>query len=152
MTPLSTRELDLLGAARRAVLATTARDGSARLVPIAFVIADAHGEDDLVLYSALDEKPKSVADPRDLARVRDIEERPGVVVLVDVWSEDWAALGWIRLLGKARLVGPDEEPTEHSRAVSLLRAKYVQYANHRLERRPMIRVQIERATSWFASP
>ena len=121
-------------------------------MPIAFVIADAHGEDDLVLYSALDEKPKSVADPRDLARVRDIEERPGVVVLVDVWSEDWAALGWIRLLGKARLVGPDEEPTEHSRAVSLLRAKYVQYANNRLERRPMIRVQIERATSWFASP
>lgn len=158
MTPLSPRELGLLRDARRAVLATTARDGSARLVPITFVIANAaadgaDADGDLVFYSSLDEKPKSVADPRDLARVRDIEERPRVAVLVDVWSEDWAELGWIRLAGSARLIEPDGRADgEHGRAIGLLRQKYSQYAAHELESRPVIRVQIDLVRTWFASP
>lgn len=145
MTPLTERELDLLRAARRAVLATIADDGSPRLVPITFAFEHE------VIYSALDEKPKSVADPRDLARVHDIEARPRVSVLVDTWSEDWSALGWLRVAGSARLIGPDgESAPEHAKAVRHLRAKYAQYATHGLETRPVIRIQIERATSWFA--
>lgn len=146
MTGLSAREINLLRSARRAVLATIADDAAPRLVPITFAF------DDGVIYSALDEKPKSVADPRNLARVHDIEQRPRVSVLVDEWSEEWSALGWVRVLGSARLIGPDDESApEHSRAISLLRAKYEQYAAHALETRPVIRIEIDRSRSWFAS-
>ena len=49
--------------------------------------------------------------------------------------------------GTARLIGPDgESAPEHANAVRLLRAKYAQYATHALETRPMIRIEIERAT------
>lgn len=146
MTPLTERELELLSGARRAVLATIAADGAPRLVPITFALAGG------VIYTPLDEKPKSVADPRDLARVHDIETRPPVSVLVDSWSEDWSALGWLRLMGTARLMGPDgDSAPEHANAVRLLRAKYAQYAGQALESRPMIRIQIERTRSWFAT-
>ena len=106
MAPLTAAQLELVRSARRAVLATVAPDGSPRLVPITFAIDDS--SDPLLLYSALDEKPKSVVDPRDLARVRDIVARPRVTVLVDRWSEDWADLAWVRLQGTARLIRPDE--------------------------------------------
>ena len=147
MEPLSVRELDLIRAARRAVLATIAADGAPRLVPITFVF-----EDD-VIYTSLDEKPKRVSDPRDLARARDIAQRPRVAVLVDDWDEDWSQLGWLRLAGSARLIGPDDKHrAEHAKAVRLLRAKYAQYADHALETRPVIRIAVERSSSWFATP
>jgi PPOX class probable F420-dependent enzyme len=144
--PLGERELELLTTARRAVLASTRPNGKARLVPITFVF------DDGVLYTALDEKPKSVADPRDLARVQDIERDPRVSVLVDAWSEDWSELGWVRVEGKASLIGPDRESAaEHTDAIGLLRTKYPQYASHDLESRPMIRIELGAVRSWFAT-
>lgn len=147
MEPLSVRELDLIRAARRAVLATIAADGAPRLVPITFVFRNG------VIYTPLDEKPKRVADPRELARARDIAQRPRVAVLVDAWHEDWTQLGWLRASGSARLIGSDgDSAAEHASAVSLLRAKYAQYADHALEARPMVRIAVERVTSWFAAP
>jgi PPOX class probable F420-dependent enzyme len=144
--PLSERELELLTSARRAVLASARPNGKARLVPIAYVVADD------VLYTPIDEKPKSVADPRDLARVRDIERDPRVSILVDAWSEDWSALGWVRVEGKAVVIGSDgESGAEHSSAVRLLRAKYPQYATQALEGRPIIRIELGAARSWFAT-
>ena len=146
MQPLSARELELLTTARRAVLASSRPNGKARLVPITFVV------DDGVLYTALDEKPKSVSDPRDLARVQDIERDPRVSVLVDVWSEDWTELGWLRLEGRARLIEPDgESAAEHDHAVALLRSKYPQYADQALETRPLIGIELGAARSWFAT-
>ena len=146
MSALSEPELELLSQARRAVLATIAPDGSPRLVPIAFVY------DSGIIYSPLDEKPKTVADPRELARVHDIEQRPRVSLIVDRWDEDWSALGWLRLLGSARLIGPEgESAPEHANAVRLLRARYPQYATHALETRPVIRIEIDSAKSWFAA-
>ena len=143
---LSGRELELLMGARHAVLATLAPDGTARLVPITFAFADS------VLYTPLDEKPKTVADPRDLARVHDIEQRPRVSVLVDAWDEDWTRLGWLRLAGSARLIEPiGESVSEHARSIRLLRDKYAQYSSHALESRPVVRIALERATSWFAT-
>ena len=136
---LTAAERDLLAGARRATLATVAQDGRPRLVPICFV------EIDGVMWSPIDEKPKSTSDPRRLARVRDIEARSDVTVLVDRWSEDWAELAWLRIDGRAELVG-----SEHAVVVAL-RAKYPQYADHDLEHRPLIRIDIAHATSWFAS-
>lgn len=128
----------LLASARTATLATVAQDGRPRLVPICFVMTDG------VLWSPIDEKPKSTSDPRGLARVRDIEARPDVTVLVDHWSEDWSELAWLRIDGRAALVGSVDA------VVLALRAKYPQYADHDLEHRPMIRISIDDATSWFA--
>ena len=136
---LTPEERALLASARTATLATVGRDGRPRLVPICFV------EMDGVLWSPIDEKPKSTSDPRELARVRDIEARPDVTVLVDRWSEDWSELAWVRVEGRAVLVNALPP------MVGALRAKYPQYADHDLEARLMIRIDIERATGWSAS-
>jgi PPOX class probable F420-dependent enzyme len=135
-------ERALVEAARRATLATIDDDGRPRLVPICFVLADGR------IWSPLDEKPKSVDDVRSLARVRDIAERPDVTMLIDRWSEDWAELAWVRVAGRATLVEPAEVPEG---VISDLRARYPQYADHDLEHRPMLRIAIDRVSSWCAS-
>ena len=137
---LTPAERELLESTRRATLATVAPDGAPRLVPVCFVLIDD------VLWSPLDEKPKSVDDVRSLARVRDIIERPGVGLLIDRWSEDWTELAWVRIKGHGSVA--DGKPA----VVAALRAKYPQYVDHDLESRPMIRIQIERVTTWVASP
>jgi PPOX class probable F420-dependent enzyme len=145
---LTPAESAFLVSARTAVLATIDDGGLPRLVPICFVAADTAGR--VVIYSPLDEKPKRVADPHDLKRVRDILQRPEVALLVDRWSEDWSRLGWLRLHGIAGLVEPEEAAAagEHLAAVASLRRKYSQYDTHRLEDRPLIRIVVERARSW----
>lgn len=140
MARLTDREEELLQGARRATLGTIARDGRPRLVPVCFVLVDG------VVWTPLDEKPKSVLDPRSLARVRDIQRDARVTLLVDRWSEDWSDLGWLRLDGRAELV-----ETAGPTVVAALRAKYPQYADHDLESRPVIRIAIDRSTGWDAS-
>ena len=142
-THLGTRERAFLAVARRAVLATIDRAGRPRLVPICFVLDPREP----LLVSPLDDKPKAADDPLELARVRDIRARPEVAVLVDRWSEDWTRLGWLRLTGTASIVAPGHAPDG---AIEALRAKYPQYATHRLEARPLIAISITRATSWGA--
>lgn len=149
MATLSPAQRELLDAARRGVLATIAPDGRPRLVPLAFAFAVAAGGP--VIYSALDEKPKSVANPRDLARVRDIVARPRVSMLVDRWSEDWSELAWLRLDGRASVLEPTDSPaSEHASAVRLLRARYSQYAGQALQQRPIVRIEVERVIGWSA--
>ena len=149
-TILTGTEQAFVAAARRAVLATIRPDGGPRLIPICFVLADA--ADDLgraVVYSALDEKPKASANPRDLGRVRDLLVLPAATLLVDRWSEDWERLGWIRLSGRATLLEPEpHEREEHAAAIAMLREKYPQYASHDLEGRPIIRIAIDRVQRW----
>ena len=144
-SPLTTDELAFLGAARTAVLATVDGARGPRLVPICFVAMS--GENGLRIYTPLDEKPKESDDPLALGRVRDILAEPRVWLLVDRWSEDWSELAWLRLTGRADLLIPDAG-AEHAAAVSALRAKYPQYADHRLEARPIIRIAFERGRSW----
>lgn len=118
-------------------------------MPIAFAFIDA--PERLILYTALDEKPKSVSDPRDLARVRDIGTRPRAAVLVDRWDEDWSRLAWVRLEGTATVLEPtDTSDSEHVQAVGLLRGRYPQYTAHALESRPIIRLAVERVSGWTA--
>jgi PPOX class probable F420-dependent enzyme len=135
-----------LGAARRAVLATLAPDGRARLVPVCFALAD----DAPVLYTPLDDKPKRVDDPLALARVRDVLADPRVTVLVDRWDEDWSRLAWLRCHGRAELLDPGAP--ERPAAIAALRARYEQYATHGLEGRPLIAITIERVVRWAAGP
>jgi PPOX class probable F420-dependent enzyme len=147
---LSAAERAFLSDARRAVLATIAPDGRPRLVPICFVLEPARP----VLWTPLDEKPKTVDDVMHLARVRDIRADPRVTVLVDRWAEDWAQLAWLRCSGIASIVEPGisaaDRAADRDAAITALRAKQHQYASHVLEVRPIIRIAIERAVSWGA--
>ena len=93
-------------------------------MPICFVLEP----DAPVLWTPIDEKPKRTDDPGALARVRDIEARPRVAVLVDRWDEDWTRLAWVRCIGRAAMVDPGAPG--HGGAVTALRAKYPQYADH----------------------
>ena len=136
-----------VAAARRAVLATSDEAGRPRLVPIAFVVAPEAG-DMMTLYTPIDEKPKRTADPLALARVRDLQARPSAAVLVDRWSEDWRQLGWVRLACRGSIVESTAGAEDHARAVADLRAKYPHYATHRLESRPLIRLECAVTHTW----
>jgi PPOX class probable F420-dependent enzyme len=137
---------------RRILMCTVAPDGSPRPVPICFALVEPPNGGGERLYTPLDEKPKRVADPHLLARVRDIEARPEVTILADRWDEDWVRLAWLRLYGLATALEPAPEkgnsPAEHAGAVAALRARYPQYATHDLANRPLIRITITRAIHW----
>jgi PPOX class probable F420-dependent enzyme len=141
---LTPAELAFLVAARRAILATVDAKGRTRLVPVCFVV---DAVDDVRILTPLDDKPKASDDKRALARVRDIQARPEVSLLVERWDEDWSRLAWLRLDGRAALVEPADVP---SGTVGRLREKYPQYASHALESSPMIAVDVDRTTSWGA--
>jgi PPOX class probable F420-dependent enzyme len=107
-----------LSRARVAHLATADAGGQPHVVPITFAVLDGR------LYSALDAKPKRVAG-RQLRRVRNIRENPRVSVVVDHYSEDWSRLGYVLLVGTARLL---ESGAEADAARAALRARYPPYA------------------------
>ena len=70
-------------------------------------------------------------------------------MLIDRWDEDWTRLAWLRCDGMASLLEPaDDDDRAHRAAVAALRSKYRQYATHDLAGRPLIRVVLDRATSW----
>jgi len=130
------------------VLATTDATGRPRQVPIAFVVYNDTAGDHLTLYSPIDDKPKETSDPMALARVRDLRTRPSASVLVDRWSEDWSDLGWVRLACQGSIVESDAASEDRRRAIAALRAKYPQYASHRLESRPLIRLECVVTRTW----
>lgn len=120
-------------------LATVSPDGQPRLVPCCFVV------DGDVLYSAVDHKPKRTA---RLARLDDIRANPLVGLVVDHYEDDWSALWWVRVEGRARLL--DDGP-ERDRAVALLAGKYPQYAA-RPPAGTVIAVDVTRWSGWSAGP
>lgn len=102
----------VLEAARRAVLVTTAPNGTPRPVPACFAVRG--GE----IVTAVDHKPKSGA---PLARIADIRRTGRAVLLVDRWDEDWTRLAWLRIEARARLDTPGS-------ADAVLVPRYPQYA------------------------
>jgi PPOX class probable F420-dependent enzyme len=147
---LTAAERRFLEGERRAILATTAPDGRARLVPVCFALTgqvDRLGRP--VIYTPIDEKPKRSLDPHAVARVSDLFVLPEVTLIVDRWDEDWGRLAWLRLYGSGELLEPQaHEREEHAAAVVALRARYPQYATHDLAARPIIRIGIQRVVSW----
>jgi coenzyme F420-0:L-glutamate ligase/coenzyme F420-1:gamma-L-glutamate ligase len=149
---LDSDQLRLIDTTRSATLATLSPSGQPRLVPVCFVLAEpARGEAGTSLYSPLDEKPKRSGDVRELARVRDIAERPAVTLLFERWSEDWSQLAWLRARGMAALVEPQGSDASHRWAVDALRLKYPQYRSQGIESLPMIRISISEVIGWSAA-
>ena len=147
---LSATEHAFVAAARTATLATVAADGRPRLVPVCFALSatlDLRARP--VLWTPIDEKPKRSADPRRLARIRDVLRLPVATLLVQRWDEDWSRLGWVRLDGRADVLEPEPPASEeHATAIAALREKYPQYRAHALGERPLIRLAIDAARSW----
>ncbi len=131
---------NFLASQRIARLATVSAHGTPHIVPVVYAYDGMH------FYIALDEKRKRVV-PMRLKRVRNIQANPRVSLLVDHYDEDWSKLGWVRVDGAARILQRGEA---HDRAIELLRAKYPQYRNMRLEARPVIEISVKRIVQWHA--
>lgn len=126
---------------RVARLATVDGDGRPHVVPIVYAL---RGQQ---LFTPIDEKPKRVG-PYELQRARNIEANPHVAVIVDRYSQDWRKLAWVQLRGRAAIV---DSGSAHAAGVSLLEARYSQYATMPLARRPIIVVDVEHISSWRAA-
>jgi len=118
------------------VLATNRAGGHPHLVPCCFAV------DEATAYTAIDDKPKS---SMRLRRLDNIAADPRVTVLAQHYDDlNWDQLWWISVTGRARVVpsGP-----QHDRGVTLLLAKYGQYAAHRFDG-PIIAVTLVEWRGW----
>ncbi len=122
-------------------LATVDPENRPLVVPFCFAC------DGKVLYSSLDEKPKSVS-PERLRRAKNIRDNPEVAVVLDHYEEDWGRLWFVLVRGRARIL---QSGKEHERAVVLLRRKYPQYRAMRIEERPILRIKPWRVFEWSAA-
>jgi PPOX class probable F420-dependent enzyme len=129
----------LLGSARVARLATAGEDGRPHVVPVTFA---ADGDR---VYIAIDHKPKTTT--TGLKRLRNIERNPNVSLLADHYEEDWAALWWARVDGRAIILTERDACQE---PVDLLADKYPQYRQQRPDG-PVIAIEADRWTAWSAS-
>jgi PPOX class probable F420-dependent enzyme len=128
----------LASSARVGRLATVDRTGRPHLVPICFVVIAE------TAYSAVDQKPKRHT---ALRRIANIEATGQACVLVDGYSEDWSALWWVRMDGRGRVVGAEDEI---ARALAGLVDKYDQYAA-RPPTGSVLAVDIHAWRGWSAS-
>lgn len=128
----------LFATARLAHLATADAHGRPHVVPVVFAV------DGDTVYSAVDAKPKRTTALKRLANVR---ANPAVAMLVDHYDEDWSRLWWVRADGTGRVLTP--EAAESRRAVTLLTARYSQYAG-RTPTGAVLAVDVDRWTGWSA--
>ena len=138
MDPAEARER--FTAARVARLATADFSGQPHLVAICFAV-----EGDVV-YTAVDQKPKTTM---SLRRLRNLAMNARCSLLVDHYSDiAWDELWWVRADGSGRELREDEP--ERERALELLRERYEQY-RHDAPAGPVVAVEIERWVGWSAN-
>lgn len=130
---LPERVAELLTTARRAVMTTIEPDGSPHAVPVVF--GRVEGE----LLSPIDHKPKS---GQVLRRVRNLERDDRVTLLIDYWDEDWTALLWVMVRGRATV---DADAPD-----SLMRALNERYEQYEPDERhdALLRIRPEKLTWW----
>jgi PPOX class probable F420-dependent enzyme len=128
--------------ARVGRLATVTAEGRPHVVPCCFALDEGRGDDPDVLYSAVDAKPKSTTALRRLANVR---ATGTASLLVDHYDEDWSALWWVRVDGRAAVL---EDGDRREQALDLLAAKYPQYRQQR-PAGPVVAVEV---TGWRGWP
>ena len=124
--------------ARVGRLATVDPSGHPHLVPCCFALA---GD---TIYSAVDGKPKSTT---GLRRLDNLRSNPHAALLVDHYADDWSALWWVRVDGRAT-VHPDGPLRE--RALAALAAKYPPYRTARPPG-PVVAITPVRCAGWTAT-
>jgi PPOX class probable F420-dependent enzyme len=127
---------------RVAHFATADAGGQPHVVPLCYALAGPH------VYFVVDEKPKAPGG-RALKRMRNLAENPAVALVVDDYAEDWDALAFLLVRGRAAVV---TDGRERARALRALRARYPQYRTMRLEgpEHPVVRITPERVHLWSA--
>jgi PPOX class probable F420-dependent enzyme len=138
-TALSESEIQFIRRMRVAHLATADEHGSPHLIPVCYAF------DGTYFYTPLDEKPKRVA-ATQLRRVRNIEARHEVSLLIDQYDDDWSRLGYVLVHGHAELI--DARDARHGRALQLLRERYVQYHTMDLEHQRVIVITPDHVVGW----
>jgi PPOX class probable F420-dependent enzyme len=127
--------LELLHGARVGRLGLVDDTDRPRVLPVTFALAEA------VLWSAIDWKRKGGREP---ARLRYLRRRPEATITVDHYEEEWEALAWVQVLGKARVL---EKPDG---GLEALQSKYAQY-RERPPAGPFIVLEPQRALCWRAA-
>ena len=138
-TTLTEAEVAFVRTQRVARLATADANGNPHVIPVCYAF------DGLRFYTPLDEKPKRVAGSK-LRRVRNIEARPEVALVIDQYDDDWSRLGYVLVQGRAELLAPED--ATHAHALVLLRERYSQYRTMALEIYPVIVITPVHVTSW----
>lgn len=128
----------LLAEARVARLATADEHGRPHLVPVTFAV------DGNLIYIAIDHKPKTTT---SLKRLRNIRQNPLVSLLADHYEEDWAALWWVRVDGRATIHAGEDACQG---PVDLLARKYPQYRRDRPDG-PVIAIEADHWAGWASS-
>jgi coenzyme F420-0:L-glutamate ligase / coenzyme F420-1:gamma-L-glutamate ligase len=141
MSLFSAEQLAFLQSQRVGRLATADRAGRPHVIPVCYAC------DGASVYIALDAKPKRVA-PQRLKRVRNILENPRAALVIDRYSDDWSALGYLLIQGTAALLAPGD--AEHAAAVALLRDRYGQYRSMPIDEQPAIAIRPRSVAGWGA--
>ena len=89
----------------------------------------------------MDHKPKTTA---NLRRLRNIRENPRVALLADYYAEDWVALWWVRVDGRASII---EDETAMRHQIDMLAERYEQYRRTR-PAGPVTALEAGRWTGW----
>ena len=97
---LTEAEATFVHSQRVARLATADADGNLHVIPVCYAF------DGTRFFTPLDEKPKRVAESK-LRRVRNIEARPAVALVIDQYDDDWSQLGYVLVQGRAELLQPE---------------------------------------------
>ena len=129
---------ELVEDARVARLGLLDEQGRPRVLPITFAVAQGQ------IWSAVDEKPKRAAG-QELARVRFLRRDPRAAITVDRYSEKWAELAWVQILGSVTIVQRDDAPT----GLAALTAKYPPYRESRPPG-PLLALNPDRCLFWRA--
>jgi PPOX class probable F420-dependent enzyme len=142
-TILVTADRAFIDAHRVGRLATADAAGTPHIVPIVYArVGDA-------LYFVIDDKPKRTQ--TGLKRLRNIAQNPQVAVIVDDYDEDWTALAYLQVRGRAAVVADRDE---YRRGLAALRERYAQYRDMPLafDTHPMVRITPEWRHFWRANP
>jgi PPOX class probable F420-dependent enzyme len=138
---LTEEQTRFVGRCRVGRLTTVDRNGEAYTVPVCYAF------DGTYFYSPIDEKPKRTERP--LKRVRNVLETGRATLLIDHYDDsDWNQLAWVMIRGMAELI--DSSDSRHGPAVELLRNRYDQYREMRLELSSIILLKPDRIAGWSA--
>jgi PPOX class probable F420-dependent enzyme len=127
---------ELLLDARVAHLGLLDGDGRPRVLPVTYAVVDG------VIWSAIDQKPKSVPGA-DLARVRWLRTSPHAALTVDRYDDDWSKLAWVQVLGTVSIEDVRDD------VVGALARRYPAYRDQ-APGGPLLRLSPERVLWWRA--
>lgn len=140
MPQFSEWEHDLLKRSRVARLATVDVKNNPHVVVVVYAF------DGKRIFTPIDEKPKK--DPsKKLKRIRNIENNRAVSILMDEYYEDWSRLAWVQVRGRADIL---EAGKLYSKGISLLKRKYEQYEQMKIDDKPLIIIHPTKVVSWRA--